>query len=138
MTLRVFGHTCFVQDLSPESEKLSPQSIKCVFIGYSRTQKGYQCYDPFTRKYFVTDVTFFESVLYFSHSIFLLPQTIPLPLYVSLPTPLPAPASTDSSPMPLVDTSKPPTSKPVRNFRYVYIHRQKVLPLNQLQPALLL
>jgi len=45
---------------------------------------------------------------------------------VPLPAPLPAPASDDSSPMPLVDTSKPPASKPVRDFRYVYTHRQKV------------
>jgi len=64
---RVFACTCFVQDLSPGLNKLSPRSIKCVFVGYSRTQKGYRCYSPSTKKYFVSvDVTFFESVCYFS------------------------------------------------------------------------
>ena len=41
MTSRVFGCTCFVQDLSPGLHKLSPTSIKCVFVGYYITQKGY-------------------------------------------------------------------------------------------------
>jgi len=63
----VFGCTYFVQDLSLGLDKLSPRSIKCVFVGYSRTQKGYRYYSPSTKKYFVSvDVTFFESVCYFS------------------------------------------------------------------------
>ena len=37
---------CFVQDLSPGLDKLSPRSIKCVFVGHSRTQKEYRCYSP--------------------------------------------------------------------------------------------
>ena len=49
---RVFGCTYFVQDLSPVLDKLSPRSIKCVFIRYSQTQKGYRCYSPSIRKYF--------------------------------------------------------------------------------------
>ena len=67
MTSRVFECTCFIQDLSLELDKLSPRSMKCVFVGYSRTQKGYQCYNLSIRKYFVSaDVTFFDSVPYFS------------------------------------------------------------------------
>jgi len=66
-TLRVFGCTCFVQNLSPELDKLSPRSIKYVFVEYSRTQKGYRFYNPSTKKYLVSaDITFFESVPYFS------------------------------------------------------------------------
>ena len=61
MTPCVFECTCFVQDLSPGLDKLSPRSIKYVFIGYFRTKKGYMCYTLSTRKYLVsTDVTFFE------------------------------------------------------------------------------
>jgi len=60
----VFGHTYFVQDLSPGLDKLFLISVKYVFVGYSRTQKGYTCYNPSTRKYYVSaDVIFFESVL---------------------------------------------------------------------------
>jgi len=45
----------------------SPRSIKCVFVRYSRTQKGYRCYSPYNKKYLMSaDVTFFESIPYFS------------------------------------------------------------------------
>uniref|UniRef100_A0A0V0H9U5 Putative ovule protein n=1 Tax=Solanum chacoense TaxID=4108 RepID=A0A0V0H9U5_SOLCH len=60
LPLRVFGCTCFVHDLSTRNDKLQPKSIKCVFLGYTRHQKGYKCYDPKTNKHFITaDVTFF-------------------------------------------------------------------------------
>ena len=39
MTPRVFGCTSFVQSLSPGLNKLSPRSIKCVFVEYCRTKK---------------------------------------------------------------------------------------------------
>jgi len=59
-TLSVFGYNCFVQDLSPGLDNLSPRFIKCVLAWHSRTQRGYRCYNPSTRKYFVSaDVTFF-------------------------------------------------------------------------------
>ena len=70
MTPRVFGCTCFVQDLSPMLDKLSSRCIKCIFVGNFRTQKEYRCYNPSTRKYLVSaDVTFFESVPYFSQQV---------------------------------------------------------------------
>ncbi|KAL0301601.1 UNVERIFIED_CONTAM: Retrovirus-related Pol polyprotein from transposon RE1 [Sesamum radiatum] len=43
---RVFGCVCFVYIHSPNLDTLSPRSVKCIFLGYSRTQKGYRCYDP--------------------------------------------------------------------------------------------
>jgi len=39
ITPRVFGCTCFVQDLFPDLDKLSPQSIKYVFIGFFELRK---------------------------------------------------------------------------------------------------
>jgi len=129
MTPRVFDCTCFVQNLFPGLDKLSIRSIKFVFIRYSRTQKGYRCYNPSTKKYFVsTDITFLESVSYFSP-----PAPDIASVYVPLPlsVPLSAPASPDSSPVPPKDTSEPNASTPVRlpvkDFEIVYTHRQKIL-----------
>ena len=59
---RVFGCTCFVQDLTPGKDKLAAKSIKCIFLGYSRLQKGYRCYSPTTKRCYISaDVTFFET-----------------------------------------------------------------------------
>ena len=51
---KVFGCTCFVHDLSPGLDKLSARSVKCVFLGYSRLQKGYKCYSPTMRRYYMS------------------------------------------------------------------------------------
>ena len=39
--LRVFRCTCFVHIQAPNRDKLDPKATKCVFLGYSSTQKGY-------------------------------------------------------------------------------------------------
>ena len=70
------------------------------------------------------DVTFFESVPYFSPQVSItISETIPLSPTVSLPTP----ASTVSSSVSLIKTQDPPATKSVRDFRYVYTHHLKVL-----------
>lgn len=33
---KVFGCTCFTHVLEPRKDKLSPKSIRCIFLGYSR------------------------------------------------------------------------------------------------------
>ena len=90
---KVFGYTCFVRDVHPQASKLDPKSLKCIFLRYSRAQKGYRCYSPTLRRYFVsTDVAFFETTL------FSLSTTVTSPgedddlldYYVSLPVPTPA------------------------------------------------
>ena len=59
---QVFGCTCFVRDVRTLVSKLDHKSLKCIFLGYSRVQKGYRCYCPTLRRYFVSiDVTFFET-----------------------------------------------------------------------------
>ncbi|KAJ7971561.1 Retrovirus-related Pol polyprotein from transposon TNT 1-94 [Quillaja saponaria] len=71
LPLRIFGCICFVHDLIPGQDKLSFKSFKCIFLGYSRLQKGYKCYCPDKNRYFISvDVTFFEESSFF-------PSTIP-------------------------------------------------------------
>jgi transposase InsO family protein len=38
---KVFGCTCFVHDYRNSVGKLDPRAVKCIFLGYSPTQKGY-------------------------------------------------------------------------------------------------
>jgi hypothetical protein len=41
--------------------------VKCVFVGYSSTQKGYKCWDPVGKKLFISmDVTFWEFEPYYT------------------------------------------------------------------------
>lgn len=66
---RVFGCTSFVHVHSHNRGKLDPRAIKCVFLGYSSTQKGYKCYHPPSRKFYLSaDVTFAENKPFFSQS----------------------------------------------------------------------
>ena len=59
---KVFGCICFVRDVCPQVFKLDLKSLKCIFVGYSRVKKGYRCYCPTLRCYFMsTDVAFFEN-----------------------------------------------------------------------------
>ncbi|CAM8999069.1 unnamed protein product [Rhodiola kirilowii] len=58
---KIFGCTCFVRDVRPHLTKLDPKSLKCIFLGYSRVQKGYRCYSPDLWRYVVSaDVVFSE------------------------------------------------------------------------------
>lgn len=62
LPLKVFGCTSFVHVHSLAQTKLDPRAHKCIFLGYSATQKGYRCYSPEQHKYFISmDVTFFET-----------------------------------------------------------------------------
>ena len=64
---QVFGCVCYVHALDPSHDKLNPCAIKCIFLGYSRTRKGYRCYSPTIHRQFVCgDVTFNKSLPYFT------------------------------------------------------------------------
>jgi hypothetical protein len=41
---KVFYCVCFVHVHGLARSKLDPRALKCVFVGYSPTQKGYKCY----------------------------------------------------------------------------------------------
>ena len=46
-TPRIFGCVFFVHVHSPNKGKLDLRVVKCIFVGYSSTQKGYnRCYYP--------------------------------------------------------------------------------------------
>ena len=67
LPLKIFGCTAFVPIHSHNRGKLEPRAIKCVFVGYALTQKGYKYFEPISKKMFVTmDVTFFELIPYFT------------------------------------------------------------------------
>ncbi|KAJ9553858.1 hypothetical protein OSB04_017903 [Centaurea solstitialis] len=103
---KIFGSTCFVRDTRPNITKLDPKSLKCVFLGYSRLQKGYRCFSPTLNRYIVSqDVTFHENVPFFPMSTSCsLGDSDDLLIYV---TPLPeSPSPSDSTPS--QEPPKPP------------------------------
>jgi len=64
---KVFGCVCFVRIHGPTWGKVDPSAIKCIFVGYSPTQKGNNCYHLPSWKHFVSiNVTFSEMQPYFS------------------------------------------------------------------------
>ena len=68
LTPKIFGCTVFVHEDNPK-DKFSPRAIKCVFVGYSPTQKGYKCYPPPSRKFYVSaSVTFHEDDRYYKEA----------------------------------------------------------------------
>lgn len=70
LELRVFGCKAFVHNLIPARCKFDPRSFECVFLGYSSSQKGYRCYYPPQKRYFVShDVSFFEHQFYFTQKL---------------------------------------------------------------------
>ena len=65
LPIRIFGCVVYVHNPTYKKNKWSQKALKCVFLGYSTTQKGYKAYHPITRKYLVSkDVCFDEKQLY--------------------------------------------------------------------------
>lgn len=59
----------FVHDIRPQTTKLDPKALKCAFLSYSHTKKGYRCFSLELGWYLVSlDVTFFENTSFFSKS----------------------------------------------------------------------
>ncbi|KAK8921170.1 hypothetical protein KSP39_PZI019934 [Platanthera zijinensis] len=128
VTPRIFGCTCYVHHLGPPTDKLDPRAAKHIFVGYSRTQKGYMCYSPTTRKVTVSaDVTFREDLPFFSA-----PDIVPLSSAPDVVRPIiPVPCS--SSPPPLDPAPVRPTPPVIR----VYSRRSSTLdaPLQSASPS---
>ena len=124
---KIFGCVAYVHDHRPGTTKLDPRAIRCIFLGYSKVQKGYRCYSPSLRRYFTSaDVTFHESCPYFPESsdsvgdLFPAPDpvipesitvpTIPISLAPPVPSlPVPAPDPGTSSVPPLIPEPDSPS-----------------------------
>ncbi|XP_031278222.1 uncharacterized protein LOC116136688 [Pistacia vera] len=102
---RVFGSTYFVHIFPHGQDKLSAKSTKCIFLGYSRLQKGYKCYSLATHRYFISaDVTFFESSPFFPHPLVesdLVVDVLPIPYVAFPPSSVSIPQSTTNTTLPV-------------------------------------
>ncbi|KAJ9568575.1 LOW QUALITY PROTEIN: hypothetical protein OSB04_004541 [Centaurea solstitialis] len=111
---KIFGCSCFVRDTRPHLSKLDPKSLKCVFLGYSRLQKGYRCFSPVLNRYIVSrDVTFMEEVPFYPVSTCLDHENQDDLLIYPIPTPsstvdFPVPSDSAQSSKPSSETERPP------------------------------
>ena len=65
---KVFGCVSFVYAYAHNKGKLDSRVIKCIFVGYSSTQKCYKCYHPPARQFYVSsNVSSVEHESYFNH-----------------------------------------------------------------------
>ena len=54
----------------PSVGKLDPRAVRCIFIDYASSQKGYQCWDLIGRKLYASmDVTFREHEPYYTTQV---------------------------------------------------------------------
>ena len=61
---------CFVREHRPSVGKLDPRAVRCIFIDYASSQKGYQCWDLIGRKLYASmDVTFREHEPYYTTQV---------------------------------------------------------------------
>ncbi|CAH9121069.1 unnamed protein product [Cuscuta epithymum] len=65
--LRVFGCLCYAHNKERTGDKFAPRGLKCVFLGYAYSQKGWKVFDLDTKRHFVSrDVSFVETIFPFA------------------------------------------------------------------------
>jgi hypothetical protein len=63
--LHVFCCEAYVSIAKEDKEsKLSPRTIKCIFVGYDHQSKAFRCFNPIVKKKFITkNIHFNENML---------------------------------------------------------------------------
>ncbi|PKU87466.1 Retrovirus-related Pol polyprotein from transposon TNT 1-94 [Dendrobium catenatum] len=62
--LRTFGCLCYPWLRPYNTDKLSPRSQPCVFLGYSSQQKGYKCFNSSTNKILISHHVMFQEHIF--------------------------------------------------------------------------
>ena len=116
---RVFGCTTYVHDTSLALTKLDARALRCVFVGYSSLHKGYRCYHPSLRRFFISANVTFEHEPFFGTSssssrlpLDAAPLASPLESLSSLEPTVPVPLSFPPAPSSLGILCPPEPSLP--------------------------
>ena len=97
---KTFGCVAYVRNPTHKHNKWSHKALKCVFLGYSITQKGYKVYHPITKMYMVPiTIVFDEKTYYYNSNKNLNPRDLPYLqlLDTSVPNFCPPEASNDQN-----------------------------------------
>ncbi|KAM0022126.1 putative RNA-directed DNA polymerase [Helianthus debilis subsp. tardiflorus] len=140
---KIFGCVAYVHDHRPGTPKLDARAIRCIFVGYSRVQKGYRCYSPSLRRYFTSsDVTFHEECPFFPTSSTPVSDPFPEPDLPESPFIPVVPLSSVPSTPPVSDTTVPtsadsglPTDPPPLLFTYARRGKKSTTETLDSQPA---
>ncbi len=60
LKLKKFGCLCYPLTRPYNSNKMQPKSKACIFLGYSPTQNAYKCFEPQTKKIFISRHVLFD------------------------------------------------------------------------------
>nr|KYP45480.1 Retrovirus-related Pol polyprotein from transposon TNT 1-94 [Cajanus cajan] len=63
-SLRVFGSKCFPYTWDTRRHKFDPKTTICVFVGYSDKYKGYKCFHPPSKKFFISRHVVFDELIF--------------------------------------------------------------------------
>ena len=118
LPVKIFGCVVYVHNPVHKNNKWSTKALKCVFLGYSQTQKGYKVYHPISRKYLVTkDVIFDEKSFYYQSNK---KELRDLPYFVTL--------ESDNSSLHMHDSQESHEPREVPEFQLQDVNPSSIIP----------